>query len=195
MDLFLSIPHQLGFGTNFILLLIFLGMLVLVVIKFVISSSMLESITILSMFSVFISFVYLLLDAPDVAMTEVSIASCISTCVLLNMVKVVGNIKYIKSKKLIRKKVALVLCICLICILSFAGKDLPQFAAVDSNVQNYMTEYYIQNTKNEIGISSIVAAILASYRGYDTLGETIVILIAGLSVLIILSSNRIQKDV
>jgi multicomponent Na+:H+ antiporter subunit B len=53
-----------------------------------------------------------------------------------------------------------------------------------------LTKYYIENTKNDIGIPSIVAAILASYRGFDTLGETSVILIAGIAVILILARRR-----
>jgi multicomponent Na+:H+ antiporter subunit B len=36
----------------------------------------------------------------------------------------------------------------------------------------------------------MVAAILASYRGFDTLGETAVILIAGLAVIVIKSRRK-----
>jgi multicomponent Na+:H+ antiporter subunit B len=38
----------------------------------------------------------------------------------------------------------------------------------------------------------MVAAVLASYRGFDTLGETALILIAGISVLLILSRSSAQ---
>ena len=48
----------------------------------------------------------------------------------------------------------------------------------------------IKNTKSEIGINSFVAAILASYRGFDTLCETCVIFLAGISVLLILGLNK-----
>ena len=51
-------------------------------------------------------------------------------------------------------------------------------------------KYYLENAKNDIGIPSVVAAILASYRGYDTLGETSVILIAGLAVILILAKRK-----
>ncbi len=39
------------------------------------------------------------------------------------------------------------------------------------------------------GLPNIVTAILASYRGYDTLGETAVIFTAGVAVLLILRRN------
>jgi multicomponent Na+:H+ antiporter subunit B len=68
--------------------------------------------------------------------------------------------------------------------------DLPLFGNEDSAVLTHVSKYYVDNTSNDIGIPSIVAAILAGYRGYDTLGETTVILIAGIAVLVILSRRK-----
>jgi len=38
-----------------------------------------------------------------------------------------------------------------------------------------------------------VTNILASYRGFDTLGETIVIFTAGLGVIVLLTSNTLNR--
>ncbi|MBA2628677.1 MAG: cation:proton antiporter, partial [Rickettsiaceae bacterium] len=75
-------------------------------------------------------------------------------------------------------------------ILTWISLELPSFGTQDSEVQTHLTKYYLQNTRTDIAIPSFVAAILASYRGYDTLGETIVILIAGLAVLVIVSRKK-----
>jgi multicomponent Na+:H+ antiporter subunit B len=40
------------------------------------------------------------------------------------------------------------------------------------------------------GLPNVVTAVLASYRGYDTLGETTVVLTAGIAVLLILRRGR-----
>ena len=45
-----------------------------------------------------------------------------------------------------------------------------------------------------MGISNIVTGILASYRGYDTLGETVVVLTAGLGVILLLSGLKGRKN-
>jgi len=42
----------------------------------------------------------------------------------------------------------------------------------------------------EHGLPNVVTAVLASYRGYDTLGETAVIFTAGIAVLLILRKNK-----
>ena len=45
---------------------------------------------------------------------------------------------------------------------------------------------YIERSPTEIGIPNVVTSVLASYRGYDTLGEVGVIFTAGIGVLLLL---------
>jgi multicomponent Na+:H+ antiporter subunit B len=52
--------------------------------------------------------------------------------------------------------------------------------------QHRMTQYFIENSESESGVSNIVTALLANYRGYDTLGETTVIFTAGMAVMLLL---------
>ncbi len=56
--------------------------------------------------------------------------------------------------------------------------DLVKFGSPEFN------RYYLINSQKDIGIPSVVASILASYRGYDTMLETLVVLIAGMGVLL-----------
>jgi multicomponent Na+:H+ antiporter subunit B len=188
MEEFLNIP----FKSNFVLdeILLFISSLVLLVTCFwlIISRNLIESIIIMSVFSVFIGICYLLMDAPDVAMTETALGSCLSTCVLLNVAKIVGENSG-KLKKL-NTIFATILCAFFVAILAWASLDLPAFGTHDSSVQTHLTKHYLENTRADIAIPSFVAAILASYRGYDTLGETTVILIAGLAVLVIVSRKK-----
>ena len=46
----------------------------------------------------------------------------------------------------------------------------------------------------EHGWPNVVTAVLASYRGYDTLGETAVIFTAGIAVLLILRKNQASDE-
>ena len=192
MDEFFELPFKLSFNMSEILLLISS----LIVIKscywLIVSRNLLESIIIMSVFSLFVSICYLCMDAPDVAMTETALNACLSTCVLLNIVKITGeNCSSYKRQNVI---LAIILCTALVILLSWASLDLPIFGSDDSRVQSYLTKYYLENTRTDIEIPSYVAAILASYRGYDTLGETTVILIAGLAVLVIVSRKKIAGN-
>ena len=185
---FLELPFKLDFAIDGILLIIASIVMIMTCIRLILSKNLVESVIILSVFSLFISLCYLFMDAPDVAMTETALGACLSTCVLLNIIYIVGeDTGKTPNGKLIA---ASVLCIIFIICLSWASMDLPIFGSKDSPMQTHVTEYYLENTKDDIGIPSIVAAILASYRGYDTLGETTVILIAGLAVLVITSRRK-----
>ncbi len=72
-------------------------------------------------------------------------------------------------------------------MLIYAGQDLPAFGDINSpSYQAPMTQYFIENSETESGVTNIVTALLASYRGYDTLGETAVIFTAGMAVMLLL---------
>ena len=47
----------------------------------------------------------------------------------------------------------------------------------------------------ETGVPNIVTAVLASYRGFDTLGEAFVIFTAGVGVMILVGRGRRQDDI
>jgi multicomponent Na+:H+ antiporter subunit B len=46
--------------------------------------------------------------------------------------------------------------------------------------------YYIRHARDDAETDNIVTVVLADYRGFDTLGETIVVLAAGLACFLIL---------
>ena len=71
-------------------------------------------------------------------------------------------------------------------ILFWAVEDMPAFGDPEAPATQYTGELYIQSVLPEIGIENIVTAILASYRGFDTLGEVVVIFTAGISVAFLL---------
>ena len=189
MIAFFSIPSIVDPELNFALLTISSILLIIICFRLIVSKNLIESVLLMSAFSLVIAICYLFTDAPDVAMTETALGACLSTCVLLNLVKIIGNENY-KSVSKTRTLLAVILCVILILLLTIASLDLPLYGRTNTEVQSHLTKYYIENTKNDIGIPSIVAAILASYRGFDTLGETSVILIAGIAVVLILARRR-----
>lgn len=188
MSEFFLISFTMDSILNEFLLFITIITLIFACFKLIISKNLIESLIITSIFSLIISIGYLLMDAPDVAMTEVSLGAALSSCVMLNVIKITGQ-EY-KSCSKTRFITASILCIIFISILAWVTIDFAEFGSSSSPVQDHLTSYYIQNTKNDIAIPSFTAAILASYRGFDTLGETTVVLIAGLAVLLITSRRK-----
>src|SRR5690606_23517652 len=53
---------------------------------------------------------------------------------------------------------------------------------------------YLHDSQEEIGVPNTVAAVLASYRGYDTLGELVVIFTAGVTVPLLLMRGRRRAE-
>jgi multicomponent Na+:H+ antiporter subunit B len=49
---------------------------------------------------------------------------------------------------------------------------------------------YLTQALAETGVPNVVTAVLASYRGYDTLGETVVVFTAGVGVIALLRRAR-----
>ncbi len=72
-------------------------------------------------------------------------------------------------------------------ILFWAAGDLPAFGDPEAPATRYTGKLYVDLALSDIGVENIVAAILASYRGFDTLGgEVVVIFTAGISVALLL---------
>lgn len=71
-------------------------------------------------------------------------------------------------------------------ILFYADRQLPRMGDPRSPASTHVSPYYIEHSHHETGAPNFVTAVLADYRGYDTLGETTVIFTAGLACLLIL---------
>lgn len=67
--------------------------------------------------------------------------------------------------------------------------DLPEIGLLSSPIHQHIVPDYILGSRDDIGIPNIVTSVLASYRGYDTFGETIVVFTAGVAVLVLLKNN------
>jgi multicomponent Na+:H+ antiporter subunit B len=71
--------------------------------------------------------------------------------------------------------------------------DMPNFGSEDTPVQTHVGPDYLKRIPEDIHIPNAVTAILASYRGYDTLGETAVVFAAGIGVLMLISGLRRRR--
>jgi multicomponent Na+:H+ antiporter subunit B len=132
----------------------------------------------------------LLLDAPDVAFTEASVGAGITTVLMLATLALTT-----KEEKIPRRKpwLALLLVVLTGGALVYATVDMPYYGDPRSPVQLHLAPRYIEETPVKIGIPNVVTAVLASYRGYDTLGETTVIFTAGIAVLLLLRERARRR--
>jgi len=123
------------------------------------------------------------LDAVDVALTEAAVGAGITTVLMLSTLALTAR----KEKRRGHGPLLpLVVVIITGAGLIYGTLDMPYFADPAAPVHTHVAPRYIQQSGQEIGIPNIVTSVLASYRGYDTLGEVVVIFTAGLGVLTLL---------
>jgi len=70
-------------------------------------------------------------------------------------------------------------------VFIYVIEDMPPIGNPENPPHVHVVPRYIEKAEEETGVPNIVTAILANYRGYDTLGETTVIFTAGISVMIL----------
>lgn len=126
-------------------------------------------------------------DAVDVAFTEAAVGAGVSTVLMLSAMLLADR----KSAPvpISSQWGALLLCIFAGAAMFYAIGDMPAFGDANSPANSYVGMDYIEKTAEEIHIPNVVTAVLASYRGYDTFGEAVVIFAAGLGVLLLLGLN------
>ena len=80
--------------------------------------------------------------------------------------------------------------------LIYGTMDMPNFGDLNSAANTHVAAYYVNNSATDIGVPNMVTGILASYRGFDTLGEVAVVFTAGVGVLVLLSglARRRRED-
>ena len=66
---------------------------------------------------------------------------------------------------------------------------LPAIGDVNSAPNQHVTPYYIEHSAEDTGSPNIVTGTLADYRGFDTLWETSVMFVSGLTACLILLKN------
>jgi multicomponent Na+:H+ antiporter subunit B len=74
-------------------------------------------------------------------------------------------------------------------LLVYAESDLPDSREASAPARTHIVPRYVEQSYPETRTPNIVTSVLADYRGYDTLGETVVILTAGMAVILILPRN------
>jgi multicomponent Na+:H+ antiporter subunit B len=132
----------------------------------------------------------LILDAPDVAFTEAAVGAGITTVLMLGTLALTSR----RAKASGRTDLGpLVVVVITGAVLVYGTLDMPLFGDPDAPIERYPSPNYIERAAHEIHVPNVVTAVLASYRGYDTLGETVVIFTAGIGVLLLLGGGRRRR--
>ena len=125
----------------------------------------------------------LILDAPDVAFTEAAVGAGISTVLMLGTLALTGT-----TEKPSKVKFAPLFVVAITgAALVYGTFEMPAYGDPNAPIQKYPSPSFVEKSEHDMhGLPNVVTSVLASYRGYDTLGETAVIFTAGIAVLLIL---------
>ena len=130
----------------------------------------------------------LIFDAVDVALTEAAVGAGISTVLMLT---VLYYTKVNEEKPKFKSILPLIICLTIGGLLIYGTYGLPPFGASDTPIHTHISVQYLERSISETGVPNVVTSVLASYRGFDTLGEVIVVFTAAIGVLSILKRDKI----
>ncbi|MDL1891689.1 hypothetical protein FBQ87_02210 [Sphingobacteriales bacterium CHB3] len=96
------------------------------------------------------------------------------------------------------RHVGLIALVAFAALLMYASAGLPKRGDIDSPAHrdtslagtSVAANYYIRNTMRDTRTPNIVTTVLGDYRSFDTLGEVVVVLTAGLCCTLILRRRK-----
>ncbi len=142
-------------------------------------------------YSFMMATVLVAMDAVDVAMTEASVGAGISTVLFLGALYLCDSEE---AKPMHKPWLPLAVSVAVGAMLVYGSLGLPMFSDDQAPIHTHVAPHYLQQVMKETGVPNVVTAVLASYRGYDTLGETTVVFTAGAGVVALLRQRRRKKD-
>lgn len=172
------------------ILLAFLVVITLAVIRL---RDLFAAVMLTGIFSLISAGLFTVMDAVDVAFTEAAVGAGISTVLM------VGTLALTRRRERARRRRIEWGPLCVVVLvgglLIYGSLDMPAYGDPEAPVHQYMAPRFLQDSFDEVGPPNIVTSILASYRGYDTFGETTVVFTAAVGVLLLLGGNlRPRRD-
>jgi multicomponent Na+:H+ antiporter subunit B len=135
-------------------------------------------------YSFLMATVLVALDAVDVAMTEAAVGAGVSTVLLLGALYLC---KSEESRPIHKPWLPLAVALSTGALLVYGAFGLPHFGDPQAAIHQHVVPRYMQN---ETDVPNVVTAVLASFRGFDTLGETTVVFTAGAGVIVLLRRRK-----
>ena len=134
-------------------------------------------------FSLLAASVFVILDAVDVAFTEAAVGAGISTVLFLGTLALTTR----EEKKPVHSAwVSLAVVAVTGAVLIYGTLDMPRTGDPNAPANVHVAPTYLTEGPEKTGVPNVVTVVLASYRGYDTLGEVTVIFTAGIGVVVLL---------
>ena len=197
-----------------------LAILVGLAVAAVRARDLMASVAILGGYSLMMALLWCHMNALDVGFTEAAVGAGISTVLMLAALGRIGRrevgptsapllrmplltmqARLRRAQHLSRQHQrssawgAILVCVLVGGALLYGTRDIPRVGDGTSpaNREGSLAEYYVTKSPEEIGPANMVTSVLGDYRGYDTMGETVVIFTAALCVLMLLRQSRVRR--
>ncbi len=160
-----------------------LTLLVITAIAIVRTPNLFVAVMLMGIFSLLMALNFFILDAADVALTEAAVGAGISTVLLLSALALTAHREHpIKRTRWLPLLVVSAATITFV----YASFDQPALGDPEAPVHQYVAPWYLENTPVLMDFPNVVTAVLGSFRGYDTLGEVLVVFTAAIGVMLLL---------
>lgn len=144
-------------------------------------------------FSLLSAGLFVVMDAADVAFTEAAVGAGISTVLMLATLALTGG-HNTELPPFHRPWLPLSVVVVTGAALIYGTWDISGFGDSDAPAHVHVAPEYLARGPVETGMPNVVTSVLASYRGFDTLGEVTVIFTAGIAVLLLLGRRSTGGD-
>ncbi len=186
------------------ILLIFL---VVCAISVSLSKKLINAVLIFMSYSTVMAVIWLMLESPDLGITEAAVGAGVSSILFFVTLKKIHAVdREQKSKKTedivdvekhwemkmfskIYRFAAVLVCFGIIIILLITVEQLPNFGNASDPANNEVALRYLAQGMEETGAVNIVTGMILDYRAFDTLGESFVLFIAVICVVVLLRAD------
>ena len=176
---------------------------------------------ILGAYSLMMAVLWAQMNALDVGFTEAAVGAGISTVLMLAAIERIGRRESRQTLGRLAKPAlrggpersarvarlgryfAVIVCLAVATTLMYGMTDMPKVGDPKSPAytNEQVAQRYIKRSPNnkttgelgEVGAANMVTSVLGDYRGYDTMGETVVIFTAALCVMLLLRPERRRR--
>ena len=172
-----------------LVIVVLLTFLIVCTVGIIYLRDLLAAVILLGIYSLTAAGIFIVMDAVDVAFTEAAVGAGISTILLLGCL---SHTTHIQKPQSHNNFWAIIMVSLTGLLLVYGTLDMPRYGDPLSPVQTHpdLAQRFIHESAGEVGMPNVVTSVLASYRGYDTLGEVVVVFSAGIAVLALLGRKR-----
>jgi multicomponent Na+:H+ antiporter subunit B len=176
---------------NTVLVLILFGLLLATAVLIARLTDLFAAAMLTGIFSLLSAGLFTLMDAVDVAFTEAAVGAGVSTILMLGTLSMTSRKEDQQPTRLLPFVVVLVTG----AVLVAGTLDMPAYGDPGAPVhQHALYSGFIESTARDFDhIPNVVTVILASFRGYDTFGETTVVFAAAVGVFLLLGGRRRKR--